>query len=228
MSRSNALMTCNEQNENGWVSFVISMGFHLVVLVGIPLILKFAWKPRTFQRPQTFQLVSPMRPVTPQKVRNAPKQRVARREVKPEPKPVPSTNKSTSRNAKPQPKKEPSQAVEENIDELESILEELPVPTRVSAAGDFKFHWYLNHVQQKLETYWNPPTENHHIKVVVHFIIHKDGTISEPSIRQSSGSSTIDNIALRAVKLAAPFGRLPPGFSGDKLDLNCTLIPTRK
>lgn len=228
MSRSDALMTYNDQKVNGWVSFVISIAFHLLMLIGIPLILKLTWKPRTFQRPQTFQLVSPMRPVTPQKVQNAPQQRVARREAKPEPKPVPSTNKSADRNAKPQPKKEPSRAVEENLDELASILEELPVPTRVSAVGDFKFHWYLNHVQQRLETYWNPPTENHHIKVVVHFIIYNDGNISEPSIRKSSGNSTIDNIALRAVKLAAPFRKLPPGFSGDKLDLNCTLIPTRK
>lgn len=228
MSRSDVLMTYDYQKENGWVSFAFSVAFHLVVLIGIPLILKFAWKPRTFQRPHTFQLVSPMRPVTPQKVKNAPQQRVARKESKPEPKPVPSTNKSAQRNAKPQPEKEPSRAVEENLNELESILEELPVPTRVSAVGDFKFHWYLNHVQQRLEANWHPPTENHHIKVVVHFIIYKDGTISEPSIRQSSGSSTVDNIALRAVKLSAPFRKLPPGFSGDKLDLNCTLIPTRK
>ncbi len=228
MSRPDTLLTYENQKDNGWLSFIISITFHLVVFIGVPLILKMAWKPRTFQRPQTFQLVSPMRPVVPQKVRNAPQQRVARKESKPEPKPVPSTNKSADRNTKPQPKKEPSQAVEENLDELASILEELPVPTRVSAVGDFKFHWYLNHVQQKLEMNWHPPTENHHIKVVVHFIIHKDGNISSPSIRQSSGSSTIDNIALRAVTLSAPFGKLPPGFSGDKLDLNCTLIPTRK
>ncbi len=220
MSRSDMMMTYDYQKESGWVFFVISIAFHLVVLIGIPLILKLTWKSRTFQRPQTFQLVSPLRPSTPQKV--------ARREAKPEPKPVPSTKKSSDRNAKPQPKTEPSKAVEENLDELASILEELPAPTSVSAVGDFKFHWYLNQVQQKLERYWNPPTENHHIKVVVHFIIYNDGNISEPSIRQSSGSSTIDNIALRAVKLAAPFGKLPPGFSGDKLDLNCTLIPTRK
>ncbi|HEX3019194.1 MAG TPA: TonB family protein [Chitinispirillaceae bacterium] len=230
MARSDSLLI-PEQKENGWSissSFISSIVFHLVVFVGIPLFLKFAWKPRTFQRPQTFQLVSPLRPVNPQKVTNANKQRVARKEVKPEPKPAPSTNKTENKDVKPQPKKEPAQSVEENVDELESILEELPAPARVSAVGDFKFHWYLNNVQQKLERYWNPPTENRQIKVVVHFIIFNDGNISEPSISRSSGSSTIDNIALRAVKLAAPFGRLPPGFSGDKLDLNCTLIPTRK
>lgn len=227
MSRSDKLLIY-EYKENSWLALLSSLFFHLVVLVGIPLFLKLAWKPRTFQRPQTFQLVSPLRPVTPQKVKNAPRQRVARKEVKPEPKPAPSTSKNANKNVKPEPKKEPSQAVEENIDELESILEELPAPARVSAAGDFKFHWYLNNVQQKLERYWNPPTENQNIKVVVFFTINNDGSISEPSIKHSSGSSTIDNIALRAVKLAAPFGRLPPGFSGDKLELNCTLIPTRK
>ena len=83
-------------------------------------------------------------------------------------------------------------------------------------------------MQQKLERYWNPTTENRSIKVIVAFTIHQDGTISEPSISSSSGNSTLDNLALRAVKLAAPFGKLPPGFEGNRLDLNCTLIPTRK
>jgi TonB family protein len=83
-------------------------------------------------------------------------------------------------------------------------------------------------VQQKLEKNWNPSTENHQLKVVVSFTIDKSGMISEPRIVKSSGNSSLDNLALRAVKLSAPFPKLPPEFSDDKLELNCTLIPTRK
>lgn len=230
MLHSNVLLAQEQNNKNGafGLTLIISFIFHVVLIGGIPLLLSITLTHRKFQRPQTFQLVAPMNPVKPQRIHNMPKQRVAQKPVKPAPKPVPSQNKTASKDAIPEPKKEPSQPVEENVDELASILEELPAPASVSAIGDFKFHWYLNNVQQKLERFWNPPTENNQIKVVVHFIIFNDGNISEPSIRKSSGSSTVDNLALRAVKLAAPFGRLPPGFSGDRLDLNCTLIPTRK
>lgn len=217
ISRSNAFIV--QEKNSGWSfgsTFFFSILFHAVLLIGIPLILRATWKTATFQRPQTFQLVTPMRPVQPHKVQK-------QKAVKPTP-----SQKNKSKDVNPEPKKETASSTDDNIDELASILDELPVPTMVSAVGNFKFHWYINNVQQKLERFWNPPTENNSIKVVVRFIIYKDGSISEPSITKSSGSHAIDNMAIRAVKLAAPFGRLPPGFSGDKLDLNCTLIPTRK
>ena len=75
--------------------------------------------------------------------------------------------------------------------------------------------------------YWNPPTGNSTISVVVSFTIHRDGTMSDPEIAKGSGNASLDNLALRAVKLAAPFGALPPGFPSDNLELSCTLIPTR-
>ena len=85
----------------------------------------------------------------------------------------------------------------------------------------------LENIQQKLSRYWNPPSENRSLSVVVSFTIYSDGSVSEPAVSKGSGNSSLDNLALRAVKLAAPFGKLPPGFSGDKLELSCTLIPTR-
>ena len=94
--------------------------------------------------------------------------------------------------------------------------------------GDFKFHWYLANVVQKIERYWSPSTENRNVKIQVSFSILSNGSITEPVLARSSGNSALDNLGLRAVKLAAPFGKLPPGFSGDRLDLNLTLIPTRK
>lgn len=209
---------------------VFSLIFHLLLIVGIPITMKLVWKPKKFERPKTFQLVSPLKPVRAKNVpvKDAPKQRIPQKESIPEPRQVPTQSNTPSKDANPQPKKDAAKPVEENLDELASLLDELPVPAQVSAVGNFKYHRYLNSVQQKLERNWNPPTENKGIKVVVSFTIHSDGTISEPSISSSSGNSTIDNLAVRAVKLSAPFGKLPPGFAGDKLDLSCTLIPTRK
>ena len=211
----------------------LSVALHVVILVVVPLVTKFFWKPRKFERPKTFQLVTAPIPPRPDRwvpiQKEAPKQRVPIQEKLPEPKPVPSPKPAPKTKEKtPQPKKEAARPIEENLDELASLLEELPAPAQVSAIGDFKYHWYLNNVQQKLERHWNPPSELKNMKVIVAFTIFIDGSISEPSISRSSGNSTIDNLALRAVKLAAPFGKLPPGFDGDRLDLNSTFNPTRK
>jgi protein TonB len=210
---------------------ICSILMHAVVLVVLPLVSILFHNSRKFERPKTFQLVTtPLLPAPVKKV-NVPKesrrQRMAQEEAIPHPTTTP--DRAAPRKKKDaQKEKEAARPIEENLDELASILDELPSPAQVAAVGDFKYHWYLNNVQQKLERYWNPTSENKSLKVVVSFTIHEDGSISDPSISTSSGNGTLDNLALRAVKLAAPFGKLPPGFGGNRLDLNCTLIPTRK
>ncbi|HLV31056.1 MAG TPA: TonB family protein [Chitinispirillaceae bacterium] len=210
----------------------ISVVFHILILVIIPIVTKLLWKPTRFERPKTFQLVStPLPPAPAKKVpvkKEAPRQRMPVKETKPQPKKLPTEKKITPKKQEAQRKKEAARPIEENLDELASILDEIPAPAQVAAVGDFKYHWYLMNVQQKLERNWNPPRKDDKLKVEVSFTIFTDGSISEPSIRRSSGNSSLDNLAIRAVKLAAPFGKLPPGFSGNKIDLNCTLIPTRK
>jgi periplasmic protein TonB len=50
--------------------------------------------------------------------------------------------------------------------------------------------------------------------VVITFDIQRDGSVRNPKIAQSSGNSTLDFSALRAVTDAAPFPPLPPNYSG--------------
>jgi TonB family protein len=205
--------------------FVISVLFHAFILVIVPLIAKISWRVKPFDRPQTFQLVSaPAHKAPPIEAKQ--RQRVTQKESKPEPSPIPQ-KQSAKKELKPAKEKEAAQT-KENVDELASMLEELPSPAQVASVGELnKYNWYINYVRDRVQKYWNPPTENKNITVVVSFTIYSDGTISEPKITKSSGNSTLDNLALRAVKLAAPFNKLPTGFSGDKAELNCTLIPTR-
>jgi len=226
----------DQEPENGVpfsLVFIISVVLHVIILVGIPLTMKLFWKPAKFERPKAFELVQiPLPPNPPQKVpvqKQAPKQRMAQKEVKPEPKPVPSKEPSIKQK-KPEPakQKEAKQPIEENLDELASLLEEIPSPAQVSASSNFKYAWYLRNVQGKIERNWTPPTENKDLAVVVAFTIFPDGSISEPKIQRSSGNSSLDNLALRAVKLSEPFGKLPPGFTDNQLSLNCTLRPVRK
>ncbi len=185
------------------------------------------WRPKKFDRPKTFQLVSlPVPPSTPKKAivsKDAPKQRIAQN--KPEPAKVPGPA-SKVKDTKAPSKNEAAQN-DESLDELASLLEEIPAPAQVAAIGDFKYPWYLTNVQNKIQRYWNPPSENKKLKVIVAFTIFSDGSISEPTIFKSSGDKTLDNLAIRAVRLAAPFGKLSVGFNSKSVDINVTLNPTR-
>jgi len=219
--------TCKSIPASGAIA--ISIFLHAILIIGVPLLAKLAWKSKKFERPKTFQLVTAPVPAPKRTVKtpDAVEQRVARQETKPQAKPLPDKNVKKN-NSKAQKERDAARPRDENLEELASLLEELPSPAQVSSVGEFKYHWYLSLVQQKLEKNWNPSTENRQLKVVVTFTIDKAGMISEPRITQSSGNSTLDNIALRAVKISAPFPKLPPGFDDDKIELNCTLIPTRK
>jgi TonB family protein len=187
--------------------------FHLTLIIGIPVCMAIAKSNVKFERPSTFQLVtapSSLKAFTP------PRQRKLTKQVKQ------TVKKESSR---PVPSKE-RVSKEENIDELASLLDEIPEPTRVSVVGEFKYNWYLANVQQKISRYWNPPNENRNLSVEVWFTIHRDGSITEPRLGKPSGNGTLDNLALRAVNLAAPFGKMPAGFAGNKIELMVTLIPT--
>lgn len=214
------------------VVIIYSVVFHIILLVGFPLLTKLFWNQKKFERPKTFQLVSTPLPPAPQRrvpvQKDARAQRMPQEEAKPTPRQLPDKQAVPKKKVAPKKAKEAARPIRENLDELASILDEIPAPAQVNAMGDFKYHWYLNIVQQRLEKYWNPNTENSELKVIVSFTINGDGSISHPSISQSSGNNMLDNLALQAVNLAAPFGKLPPGFAGNQLDLNCTLIPTRK
>lgn len=208
---------------------VISVLFHAIILVGLPLLGYLFWKPKKFERPNTFQLVQlPVQPNPPRKVKvpeNSPKQKVSK--DTPEKSKVPGPTESNKKTDK-KPSKDDAARNDEALDELANLLDEIPAPAVVSAIGEFKYPWYLTNVQNKIQKYWNPPSENKNIKVVVAFTIFVDGTISEPVISKSSGDRTLDNLALRAVKLAAPFGKLSAGFNASRVDLSVTLNPTMR
>ncbi len=210
-----------EANLSPRIGFFVSLLLHLLVLVGIPLLLTLTERTVTFQRPATFQLVTAppsLAPLTPKartEHKKAVKEPLHKREV-------------PKSGEKPVVKEKETK---ETVDELASILNELPKAASVAPVGEFKYTRYLDryfdNVNQRIERYWNPPAENASQQVLVSFTIHRDGSASDPVIAASSGDATLDNLALRAVKLAAPFGSLPLVFPSDNLELTCTLIPTR-
>jgi len=96
----------------------------------------------------------------------------------------------------------------------------------LSSTGGIDFKPYLF-------TLFNPINRSFHVKlpksavvgekeaVVVQFRIQKDGSLPDQfvTIESSSGEKEFDAAALSAIRAAAPFGRLPEGYSGDHIDL---------
>jgi TonB family protein len=224
---------------------IISIVLHVALLIGLPLMMQVMSKPKNFDRPQTFQLVT-MPPSQPPPPRTVPTEVAPEpTPVPPEPTPAPPPEPKPAPTPKPEPTPKPKPEVrepqppapapkeevvkkEDELDsELASFLTALPA-VQVSVQGDFKYNHYIAGVINKIQRHWNPGTEDTRIAVIISFTINKDGTATNISISESSKNATIDRLARDAVERASPFGPLPSGFSGDKIEINSTIRPTRK
>ena len=82
---------------------------------------------------------------------------------------------------------------------------------------------YMRDLQRNIKANWNPPKWNTSKRVVVLFKIAKDGTLaSSPYVYKSSGIPSVDDAAIRAVKITQPFKPLPVGFKGQSIDIQFT------
>jgi len=88
------------------------------------------------------------------------------------------------------------------------------------AGGDFarRYGWYVQGVQRRISMNWLQSTIDPAIRfaprVVVQFLIFRDGTAANIQIVDSSGNLSVDRSALRAVKDSIPFARLRDDYSG--------------
>jgi TonB family protein len=76
---------------------------------------------------------------------------------------------------------------------------------------------YMAELQRRIKSHWFPTRVPHSNQVSVTFQIAVDGQLSDLKIYHSSGVSTVDQAALRAVQEAAPFRHLPPGAESSEI-----------
>jgi len=81
---------------------------------------------------------------------------------------------------------------------------------------------YMAKVQRKITRKWRPPLSDYSTKVVVNYIIKKNGDLGKYSVTESSGNSRMDVSATEALKKAAPFPPLPSGYNEDTLEVKFT------
>jgi TonB family protein len=79
-------------------------------------------------------------------------------------------------------------------------------------ASDFPFAWYLRIVENKITAGWNQWVLPGRQPIAV-FTIERDGRVSGVTIDKSSGNSSYDQKAVRAINDAAPFPPLPPEWT---------------
>lgn len=100
-----------------------------------------------------------------------------------------------------------------------------PVAVQGGASG-FRFPWYVDVITRKVRENWyiqevDPSTPKGR-QATVTFNIARDGTPTAFRITGSSGSSTLDTSAVRAVQRVESFGPLPPGYNGSSLSVAYT------
>ncbi|MDE0688373.1 MAG: energy transducer TonB [Candidatus Poribacteria bacterium] len=96
--------------------------------------------------------------------------------------------------------------------------------------GDAKqsFNEFLKAVRDRIKQVQRFPPRVRNLdegaSTTVRFTLFKDGTIRNPAVTDSSGSTTLDNAAIAAVQNAVPYPPFPEGQEGSSLRLELPII----
>jgi len=89
--------------------------------------------------------------------------------------------------------------------------------------SNFPFTYYLQIIIDRVSNNWFTslvsPGITGSFQSTAHFMIYKNGQISEPKIEESSGIRSLDLSALRAIKTSAPFPPLPTAYEDEYLGI---------
>jgi len=88
-----------------------------------------------------------------------------------------------------------------------------------SSSDDVNFGPYMRELQRRIKRNWHPPRGSQSKRVVVLFKVSKDGGLLELNIKESSGDSETDDVALEAIKMSTPFRSLPSEYKGKDIDI---------
>ncbi|MDR0978004.1 MAG: TonB family protein [Endomicrobium sp.] len=84
-------------------------------------------------------------------------------------------------------------------------------------SGDFKYPYYVNQIRRKVAAQWHWVESCSNLRVLLYFKVNRNGSVTEISIKESSGNDDYDRNALNTIRRASPFSELPEGYEGDSL-----------
>ncbi len=231
---------------------VISIIFHVFILVILPLLISLFSKPQTFEQPQTFELVSLPTPMQPRETVEEAPEPIAEEQpvehepepipepvVEPDPEPEPVVTPDPEPVVEPEPKPEPKPVVEPepepkpvSVDDIFASSTPPPVQTSsITTVNPFNGDWYLSNLQSKIEQNWRPTIKDSTLSVEYLLTIQRSGSqtvLSGLSLTRSSGKAIIDTQAKRAIELAFPMVDFPGSYTQNTLAINYTLVPKRR
>ena len=88
--------------------------------------------------------------------------------------------------------------------------------------SDFHFAYYVQRMLALIESRWYKPAAPAETRALVRFTINRDGRVSRIELESSSGNSSFDRAALRALYAANPLPPLPPAYSKPSLTVHLT------
>ena len=88
--------------------------------------------------------------------------------------------------------------------------------------SDFHFAYYVQRMLALIESRWYKPAAPAGTKARVRFTIDREGGLSRIELESSSGNSSFDRAALRAMYAANPLPPLPPAYAKSSLTVHLT------
>lgn len=209
------------------IAMLVSVLVHGVAIVGIGL--SALLQPHRPSVVPVFELVNleppKLRPLTPKTVKPP---------TPPPPEPVkapeapmltPKPTKAVT--PKPEPKVVKPKEDDEPRPVQDAVPEQqvLPQPqVQMSVPQDPRLSLWAARVKKKVDQLWNPPAGIDimgRVKAVVTFKVSRDGTIVSADISESSGSSSLDELALMTIKRLETVPPIPENFPNDELEVGC-------
>ena len=86
--------------------------------------------------------------------------------------------------------------------------------------ADFHFTYYIERMLALIESRWYKPTAPPGARARVRFVILKSGKVEGIQLEESSGVSSFDRAALRAMYAANPLPPLPPAYGKPSLTVH--------
>src|SRR5690606_7745766 len=85
---------------------------------------------------------------------------------------------------------------------------------------NFTYGYYVDQMLAKISSNWTRPLVGSGVEAVLHFVIQRDGRITQLRVVNSSGLDSFDLAALRAVQTSSPLPPLPRAFREETLGVN--------
>ncbi len=105
------------------------------------------------------------------------------------------------------------------------IVEELGAGAHLTAlnAPEIQYISYFASIKRKIELVWQYPYDAQVAgiqgRLVIHFVIGRDGRLESVDLVDGSGSRILDEEAKRAIRAAAPFDPIPSGYKIPNLEI---------